>query len=184
MILRLLRLIFRLARREPAPARRWGTWPEFEDADPRAVPEPQNADVLWVIDGDTVIVRLSGRKTRIRLASIDCPEDGQHWGDKAKFGLMKMIAQTTVWVEPHGHDVHGRLLATLHVHDPWRNRVVNVNERMIILGHAWVFRDFLAHLPIAKQDELVRMENWARTRRIGLWSRPNPVPPWEWRRSF
>jgi len=51
----------------------------------------QEAKVEHVIDGDTVIISRSFRKTKIRLDSIDCLEDGQHWGDIAKFGLIKLI---------------------------------------------------------------------------------------------
>jgi hypothetical protein len=47
--------------------------------------------VEHIIDGDTVIVVKNVRKIRIRLDSIDCPEDGQHWGDIAKYGLIKLI---------------------------------------------------------------------------------------------
>ncbi len=181
MIIRLFRFIVRLTRQGSGPARLWGTWPDSSGAKPREVPALQTGEVIWVIDGDTVVVRLDGRETRIRLASIDCPEDGQEWGDIAKFGLMRMIARKSVTVEPHGYDVYGRLVATLYVYDRRKGQTVNVNERMIILGHAWVLRDFLGHLPIGRQDALTSMENWARTRRVGLWSRPNPIPPWEWR---
>ena len=51
----------------------------------------QEAIVDRVIDGDTVDILKSFRKIRIRLDSIDCPEHGQHWGDTARFGLIKLI---------------------------------------------------------------------------------------------
>lgn len=38
--------------------------------------ELQRVKVRHVIDGDTVIVSKSWSQTRIRLDSIDCPEDG------------------------------------------------------------------------------------------------------------
>ena len=31
--------------------------------------------------------------------------------------------------------------------------------------------------------ELARLESEARAARLGLWSQPNPVPPWEWRKG-
>jgi hypothetical protein len=31
--------------------------------------------------------------------------------------------------------------------------------------------------------ELARLEAEAKAAKIGLWSRPDPVPPWEWRRG-
>ena len=45
--------------------------------------------VYRVLDGDTVIVSTGLRRLIIRLAAIDCPEKGQHWGDTAKYGLIK-----------------------------------------------------------------------------------------------
>ena len=48
------------------------------------------AKVVRVVDGDTVIVAKQRNKITIRLDSIDCPEDGQHWGDIAAYGLIKL----------------------------------------------------------------------------------------------
>ena len=72
---------------------------------PRATSSPAartSAQVLWVIDGDTVDVRRGGRRIRVRLDSIDCPEDGQPWGGTAKAGLIKMIGGKSVSLEEHG----------------------------------------------------------------------------------
>jgi len=59
----------------------------------------QSASVEKIIDGDTVIVSKSFHKVKIRLDSIDCPEDGQPWGDIAKFGLIKLIGGRKVRLE-------------------------------------------------------------------------------------
>ena len=139
----------------------------------------QEAKVERIIDGDTVVVSKSFRKIRIRLDSIDCPEDGQHWGDIAKFGLIKMIGGRRVFLEEHGEDCHGRTLATLFIQDG--SKWVNVNERMITLGHAWVMRRYYEHLPKERRDKLNSLERWAKTKKVGLWKTPNPVPPWRWR---
>jgi endonuclease YncB( thermonuclease family) len=58
---------------------------------------------------------------------------------------------------------------------------VNVNERMVTLGHAWVMRKFYDHLPDDRQRNLNRLEAWARSKKVGLWRTPSPVPPWRWR---
>jgi len=138
------------------------------------------AKVIHVIDGDTVIVAKGWSEIRIRLDSIDCPEDGQYWGDTATYGLIKLIGGRKVHLEEHGPDSHGRTLATIYVH-AHRNEWINVNERMVVLGHAWVMRRFYDHLPKDRQDKLNRLESWARSKKVGLWRAPNPIPPWEWR---
>jgi len=146
-------------------------------------PKVYVAKVDWIIDGDTLMVsnELFSRR-RIRLDSIDCPEDGQPWGDTAKFGLIKIVGRKQVKIEDYGEDCYGRTLATLYVKQKdgsW----LNVNERMVMLGHAWVMRMYYRHLPKHRRDKLNQLENWAKRKKVGLWRHPNPVPPWNWRKS-
>ncbi len=137
--------------------------------------------VKWVIDGDTVIVTKGWREIRIRLDSIDCPEDGQEWGDTAKYGLIKLIDRQKVHLEEHGLDDYGRTMATIYVWHVHKGEWLNVNERMVMLGHAWVMRMFYDHLPQDRQDKLNRLEKWAKSKNVGLWRASNPIPPRKWR---
>lgn len=141
------------------------------------------ARVVHVVDGDTVIVSKGWSEITVRLDAVDCPEDGQPWGDTPKYGLIKMIGGRGVRLEEHGVDIHGRTLATVYVQSPRDGEWLNVNERMVTLGHAWVMRRLYDHLPKDRQDKLNRLERWARTKKVGLWKSPNPVPPWKWRRG-
>jgi micrococcal nuclease len=134
-----------------------------------------------VIDGDTVIVSSPGNELKIRLDSIDCPEDGQEWGEIATAGLIKLIGGKHVHLEEHKIDRYERTVATLYVRHDNDPEWLNVNERMITLGHAWVMRRFYEHLPKHRQDKLNRLERWAKSKRVGLWKADNPIPPWEWR---
>ncbi len=142
-----------------------------------------NYKVEHVIDGDTVIVSRFRNKITIRLDSIDCPEDGQEWGNYATAGLIKLIGGKHVHVEEHTIDHYGRTVATLYVHLSETSEWLNVNERMITLGHAWVMRRYYKHLPEHRRDKLNRLERWARSKKVGLWQLPNPIPPWDWRRG-
>jgi len=72
-----------------------------------------HAKIVRVLDGDTVIVAKGWNQTTIRLDSIDCPEDGQHWGNIAAAGLVKLVRGRSVVLEEHGLDFHGRTLATI-----------------------------------------------------------------------
>jgi micrococcal nuclease len=137
--------------------------------------------VEHIIDGDTVIVVKNWHKIRIRLDSIDCPEDDQDWGDTAKYGLIKLIGGRKIRLEEHGIDLYERTLSTIYVQHEYGAEWMNVNERMVTLGHAWVMRRFYDHLPKDRQDKLNRLERWARSKRVGLWQTPNPIPPWKWR---
>ncbi len=141
----------------------------------------QTAKVEHVIDGDTVIVSQSLEELRIRLDAIDCPENGQHWGDIAKYGLIKLIGGREIQFEEHCVDQYGRTVATIYVHQGKDTGWINVNARMVTLGHAWVMRNFNRHLPKERQDELNKLERWARSKKVGLWDSENPIPPWQWR---
>ena len=138
--------------------------------------------VNQVIDGDTVVVTAIDSQLTVRLDSIDCPEDGQEWGDIAKWGLIKLIGGKVVRLEVHGSDVHGRTLGTLFVHLHDKGEWQNVNERMVTIGHAWVMRMYYGHLPKSRQQKLNQLERWAKSKRVGLWNYDNPIPPWKWRK--
>jgi micrococcal nuclease len=142
------------------------------------------AKVIHVMDGDTLIVANGwNQTTMIRLDSIDCPEGGQDWGDIAAYGLIKLVGGRRVVLEEHGMDPYGRTLATIYVRHANGEAWVNVNERMVTLGHAWVMRKFYDHLPKERQTKLNRLEAWARSKKVGLWSAENPIPPWQWRKQ-
>lgn len=139
--------------------------------------------VTHVCDGDTLYVAKGWGETKIRLDSIDCPEDGQPWGNIALAGLIKLVGGRTVAIEEHGLDIHGRTLATIYVWHAQKNEWQNVNERMVMLGHAWVMRLYYDHLPNDRQTKLNRLEAWAKSKRVGLWKTDNPIPPWQWRKQ-
>lgn len=144
----------------------------------------ERATVFRIIDGDTVIVTNGWKQVTLRLDGIDCPENGQPWGDTAKYGLVKLIGGRDIRYEDHGEDAYGRTLATIFVFQQDKPELMNVNVRMVVLGHAWVSRPMFGHLPVDRQQELVRAARWAKSKRVGLWKTNNPVPPWEWRKEF
>ena len=145
------------------------------------VTELQRVKVRHVIDGDTVIVSRSWTETRIRLHAIDCPEGEQPWGSIAKAGLIKLIGGRHVHIETHGVDIHGRTLATIYLQHGRASEWINVSERMVMLGHAWVMHKYYNHLPKSRKRQLNKLESWAKSKRVGLWKATNPVPPWLWR---
>ena len=53
---------------------------------------------------------------------------------------------------------------------------VDVNRELVAGGFAWVYRKY------SNDVELLELEARAMERRLGLWTDPNPIPPWEWRR--
>ena len=139
--------------------------------------------VEQVIDGDTITVSTLEDEKRIRLDSIDCPEDGQDWGGIAKDCLINLVGDKHVHAEEHGTDQLGRTIATLYVEDGDTSEWINVNEKMVELGHAWVMRQYYDHLPKDRRAELDKLESSAKLNKLGLWESLNPIAPWDWRKE-
>ena len=53
----------------------------------------------------------------------------------------------------------------------------DINREIVREGHAWVYRRYM------KDKSLLDDENHARQGKLGLWSLPDAVQPWEWRRK-
>jgi micrococcal nuclease len=78
-----------------------------------------------------------------------------------------------VTIRPRDTDRYGRTVADAILPDGR-----SMNREMVRQGMAWWFRRY------APGDaELARLEREARAAKMGLWSQPRPVPPWEWRRG-
>lgn len=138
------------------------------------------AEVLFVKDGDTVDVKWAGMDVTVRLDGIDCPESQQASGQESTWALIRMIGNKSVELELHGVDDYGRLIATVYV--SMGRTSVNVNEHLVENGLAWVYDDYLSHLPEDRQDHLKYLEEIAKSYRRGLWKSTGPTPPSEWRR--
>jgi endonuclease YncB( thermonuclease family) len=134
----------------------------------------QPASVCEVVDGCRVIVSSRGCRLILRLDSIDCPEQRLGLGEVAKGGLVSLIGGRDIVFEDHGEDAMGRTLATVFVVQD--NQWINVNTRMVRLGYAWVMATFCQDLSVVRQDELKRLERYARSRSPGVWVEPDPAP--------
>jgi endonuclease YncB( thermonuclease family) len=129
--------------------------------------------VVGVIDGDSITVLHDGSQEQIRLYGIDCPEKRQEFGNRAKQLTSSLVFGKLVEVEPMTVDRYGRTVAFVRVGN------ILVNEELIRQGLAWVYIRYCDR-PICQ--EWKELEAEAKKARRGLWSMPNPVPPWEFRR--
>src|SRR5262249_2259671 len=125
------------------------------------------ATVLWVIDGDTVIVRIGGERARVRLIGIDAPETWlRHdcFGAEATAALRRLLppgstVHTAGDVEPR--DQYGRLLVYL-----WTRGGDFVNARLISMGFA---RTMTVPPNTSYVLVLQQAERMAQRARRGLW---------------
>jgi micrococcal nuclease len=149
------------------------------------------ATVVRVIDGDTVVVALSGAAETVRLIGIDTPESvardrpDECFGAEASRRLGDLLppgteVRLTRDVEPR--DVYDRLLAYVHR----RSDGLFANLAQVADGYAEA-----RHYPpnTAHRAELERAERDARGAGLGLWSAcggtdvPLPVASPRWPRS-
>ena len=126
--------------------------------------------VIGVSDGDTLTLLSADKKqTKIRLDSIDAPEKKQPFGNVAKKALSDKVYKKQVIVESSKIDKYGRTVGTV-----WVDGLL-VNLEMVKTGIAWVYRKYATNQAYYSAEEI------AKNNKIGLWSQPNPVPPWEFR---
>lgn len=110
-----------------------------------------------------------GRAIKIRLEGIDCPELGQDFGAKAKRFTSGMVFRKIVEVREYYQDEYGRTVARVSINSE------DLSLELVKAGLAWIFRK-------GSDSILDRAEDQARKQKLGLWSMPNPMPPWEYRR--
>ncbi|HET7811433.1 MAG TPA: thermonuclease family protein [Steroidobacteraceae bacterium] len=132
--------------------------------------------VSRVNDGDSIEVELDSGHARVRFSAIDTPEWDQPYGAQSSAALKSMLPiGSKVELEVVSQDAFHRLVATV-----WRvdgeNRT-NVNEAMLLQGHAWALRRYM------KDPKFCDMEQMARSKKLGLWALPvkDWIYPPEWR---
>jgi endonuclease YncB( thermonuclease family) len=138
---------------------------------PPGAAQPLTGTAVIVHDGDTVSVQTSHGIVRVRLAGIDCPELAQPRGPEAKAFTARLVLGRTVRVESGGTDQYSRVLGRLVVDG------ADVNVALVRAGMAWRYQS------PGNDRILMDAERTARTAHAGIWSDPNPEPPWQWRRE-
>ena len=138
-------------------------------------------------DGDTLTLLDSERKRyKIRLGGIDAPEDGQPFGQRSKENLSDMVFGKDVRVEWKKRDKYKRIVGKVWVQPescPTCPMTLDAGHAQITVGLAWWYRKYAREQSPADRGAYEFSEQEARAKRVGLWSEPDSVPPWEWRRN-
>lgn len=120
--------------------------------------------VTEVVDGDT----LKSNNDKIRLTQVDCPELAQPFGKEAKdFTSCKVLNKVVVMDLKKFRDKYGRLLGAVVF------ETGTLNEELVKEGLAWAY----------KSKKMSKLEAEARKEQKGLWSDPNAVAPWVYRKN-
>ncbi len=127
--------------------------------------------VVRVRDGDSLTLSSDQVLHEVRLSGIDAPELRQEQGAAAKEALSALVQGREITFRDAGQDRYHRNLVRLYADG------IDVNLELVQRGLAWWYRSY------GSEPDLEAAEQEARRLRRGLWSRPNPQPPWEWRRA-
>jgi len=139
-------------------------------ASPTAEPVGRAAELVRVVDGDTIRVRFEGREERVRYIGIDTPEiahgDGEvsePFGDAATEANRRVLRTGALRLvfDVEERDRYGRLLAYVYAGDTM------VNEALLREGFAQV----LTVPPNVRHAERFRgIQREARAAGRGLWA--------------
>ena len=132
--------------------------------------------VVRIVDGDTIVLEAGGARHKVRLAGIDAPEKNQPWGEAVTRELRRQIAGRDVLIDWSKKDRWNRLIGIIRLDGEDQN--LHLVER----GLAWHYKRYADEQSRTNQTAYDAAERAARDARRGLWSDPNPVPPWEWRK--
>ena len=146
-----------------------------------------NGKVVAVTDGDTIKILDANRvQYKIRLTGIDAPEKAQPFGKASRNHLASMVAGKVVRVESSKTDRYGRILGKVWVQPgdcSSCGKTLNVNHAQILAGMAWWYQYYAKDQPSEDRERYKSAVTEAKSRRLGLWSESNAIPPWAWRKG-
>lgn len=138
-----------------------------------------------VSDGDTIAVDCDGEKLKLRFCGIDAPESKQPLGKESKALMSKLVEGKQVYVRPIELDRYGRTVAEVEVKSDRKvnqrdYEVLFVNAEMVKAGLAYEYKQYSKNCP--NRDRISKAEDFAREKKIGVWS-GNYEKPWDYRRK-
>lgn len=106
-----------------------------------------------------------------------CPEKAQPFGQKAKQSLSDLVFNRSVSVEWQKLDRYERIVGQVLVSGQ------DANLEQIRRGLAWHYKKYEREQEPLDRATYSQAEIEARMSKRGLWSDPEPIPPWDWRKS-
>jgi micrococcal nuclease len=138
----------------------------------QAVPAGDDAEVVSVVDGDTLVVRVAGREERVRLIGVDTPETVhphravECFGREASAHTARLAGPGTavrLVYDVERTDRFGRTLSYLYRLDDG----LFVNLALVLDGYAQVFT---SPPNVAHAEDFLAAQRQAREAGRGLWS--------------
>lgn len=140
------------------------------------VSQPGLYKVSSFVDGDTIVVDMSGHQETIRFIGVDTPETHkpntpvQCYGPDAAAFTKNLIGYNRVRLQADpldtNRDRYNRLLRYIYLSD---GRLVE--EEIIKNGYGFAYTSF----PFEKKQHFIELETIARQSRVGLWGACQPT---------
>jgi micrococcal nuclease len=123
------------------------------------------AELIQVLDGDSIEVRYGGQSYQIRYLMSNTPQDRQALSEEAtEMNQLLLAGQTTVYLE---QDLSDRDVYNRHLRYVFLDNDIMINEEMVRSGYAQV----AAFEPDFRYEERLRAaQREARAARRGIWS--------------
>jgi len=137
-----------------------------------AVAYSQDAQVVDVIDGDTLTIEVFGVQQTVDIFGVDAPELDQPYGEQARRQLLTGTEAMNFDIVFSNINSEFELIRfQLISGSGW----VSLAEYLVINGAAWATGERGAR-------DLMTVQQQAAARSRGLWGLGDaPIPPWEWR---
>lgn len=134
--------------------------------------------MIRISDGDTIVVLdENNRQHRVRLTGIDAPEKCQPFYNVSRQHLAHLVFQKKVAISYGKFDRNGRPLGKVFIDGR------DINLEQVNAGFAWHFKRYQKEQPAEDRVLYAAAEDAARAPRRGLWLDPDPIAPWEWRKT-
>jgi micrococcal nuclease len=137
-------------------------------AAPPATETTLRLKVTSVHDGDTLTgINEAIEQVRVRLDAVDAPELSQPYGQASRKALAEKVFGKAVTVTTKKRDQYGRVIVGKR----------DVNLELLEEGAVWHYEKY------DRNKRLREAAQGARTAKKGLWREPDPVAPWDWRKT-
>lgn len=137
------------------------------------IAQQYKAFVIGIKDGDTIVVldSLKNQHT-LRLAEVDCPENGQPFGKNAKQFTSDQVFNKHITYKVLNTDRYGRTIAQVYY-----DNGKYLSEEIIKHGFGWWYHHY------SNNKKLGDLENKAAALKLGLFQDHNAIPPWIYRQQ-
>ena len=162
-----------------------------------------SCSIIGIDDGNTITCLLNGEKqVKVKLYEIEAPQPDQDYGREASKTLTNLVGYSKLikinyiykkdFCQKNDKDCFSnkagknkQMYAYIKQEKTWSCGngdmyatcigPVDINLEMLNAGMAWALPN--------SSSEYQQAEKEARQAKKGLWSQPDPIPPWEWRKK-